>query len=155
MDASELGKNAKKTPYIKYTKEIAEKICRLIATTSDGLGKICERNPDLPRRQTINEWRLDHPEFSEMYYAARQKQMNLIIEEVIDIADDTSKDTIVKEGRDGNPSEYQNAEWINRSRLRVDTRKWMATKLLPKIYGEKSEQKIEVSAHESWIDLLK
>jgi hypothetical protein len=52
---------------------------------------------------------------------------------MLDIADDTSLDT--RKGKDGD--EQPNTEWITRSRLRVETRKWMAGKLRPKVYGDK------------------
>jgi hypothetical protein len=138
-----------------YSIEIATEICRAIATNACGVGILCERNPHWPARQTINEWRYDHPEFHDMYYDARKHQIDLLAEEMIDIADEKTNDTIIRQGHDGKEKEYMNTEWINRSRLRVDARKWMAMKLLPKIYGEKSEQKIEVSTHENWLETLK
>jgi hypothetical protein len=55
---------------------------------------------------------------------------------MIDIADDGSNDfmTITK----GDISyEVENKEWTSRSKLRVETRKWAASKLKPKKYGEK------------------
>lgn len=141
--------------HIKYSISLRDEICRAIATNTCGVAKLCAANPHWPERQTINEWRYDHEDFHDMYYKARQHQIDLLAEEMIDIADDKTNDTIFRQGHDGEEKEYCNAEWINRSRLRVDARKWMAMKLLPKIYGEKSEQKIEVSTHENWLETLK
>lgn len=140
---------------VQYSISLRDEICRAIATNTCGIGALCIRNPHWPERQTINEWRYDHPDFHDMYYEARRHQIDLLAEEMIDIADETSNDTIMRKTKDGQDSPYVNAEWINRSRLRVDSRKWMAMKLLPKIYGEKSEQKIEVSTHENWLETLK
>ena len=53
----------------------------------------------------------------------------------MNIADDDSKD--VRHGKDG--EELLNAEFVQRSRLRIDTRKWLASKLLPKMYGDRKE----------------
>jgi hypothetical protein len=53
-------------------------------------------------------------------------------EDIVHISDESKHDTI--ETEDG---EHPNHEWINRSRLRVDTRKWLLSKLLPKQYGDK------------------
>ncbi len=55
---------------------------------------------------------------------------------MVDIADDKENDTIIRKGHDGQEREYPNTEWMNRSRLRIDARKWMAMKLLPKVYGD-------------------
>lgn len=96
--------------------------------------------PDLPRPQTINEWRGDE-KFSAMYARAKLRQADLFADEILDIADNIGKDKIrLKSGE-----EVTNNEAINRSRLRIDTRKWLASKLLPKQYGDKViiEQKTE------------
>jgi hypothetical protein len=61
--------------------------------------------------------------------------MEVMSQEIIDIADESANDTQFDDV--GNPR--QNSEWINRSRLRVDTRKWLMSKLAPKKYGEKQE----------------
>ena len=58
-------------------------------------------------------------------------------EEIQDIADDSSNDWIEIEKRDGTSYEIVNKEAVLRSRLRVDTRKWLMSKLKPKKYGEK------------------
>lgn len=55
-------------------------------------------------------------------------------DELLEIADDGSNDTTKnKAGEDS-----LDAEWMARSRLRVDTRKWLLSKALPKIYGDKT-----------------
>jgi hypothetical protein len=62
-------------------------------------------------------------------------------EEVLDIADDGTNDYVERLGKDGEPAGYQiNGEAIQRSRLRVDTRKWLMAKFKPKKYGEKIVQ---------------
>lgn len=133
-------------PKVHYTPELRDEICRAIATNSCGLQKLCDRNPHFPVRQTINEWRYDYPDFHEAYYKARTYQIDLLAEEMIDIADDRSNDTIIRKGHDGEEKEYANTEWINRSRLRVDARKWMAMKLLPKVYGDCKPDSINQTA---------
>ncbi len=62
--------------------------------------------------------------------------MEALAEEILEIADDGSNDTY--ETEDGH--EKVNTDVINRSRLRVDTRKWLMSKLAPKKYGDKVEQ---------------
>lgn len=116
----------------KYTEELAEQICELIATSSKGLNTICRETENLPAPSTVYKWLSEQPDFSEKYARAREIQADLLADEIIEIADDTSNDTLVSD-----TGEYANKEWINRSRLRVDARKWKASKLAPKKYGDK------------------
>jgi hypothetical protein len=57
----------------------------------------------------------------------------------MDIADDLSSDTVTKVGKDGTEYETEDHEWVNRCRIRVDLRKWLAGKLRPKKYGDRVE----------------
>lgn len=117
-----------------YNKEIAEKICIAVATSTDGLTKICERNPDFPNRDTVYEWRHKHKEFSDNYANAKRTQAELFAEEIAEISDESNRDYY--EDEDGKIK--FNAEHVQRAKLRVDTRKWIACKLLPKVYGDKT-----------------
>jgi len=85
----------------------------------------------LPDQDTINVWRYEKPNFSGQYAVAKIKQADLLAEDCIDIADDDSRDIKITE----NGYEAFDGEFAARSRLRVDTRKWLASKLLPKQYG--------------------
>lgn len=137
----------------KYTPELGEKICRAIATSTDSLKAICARNDDFPNRECIWGWRLDFPDFANMYDNAKRTQADLLAEEIKEIADDVSNDTLLKQDKQGNEYEVANTEWIARSRLRVDTRKWIACKLLPKVYGDRVDHKHDVTVRQE--DALK
>lgn len=119
-----------------YTKELAIEICNKISTCSDGLKILCSKNPHWPCRDTIYQWLKDHRFFSDLYAQAKRQQIEAIVDDILVIADDTSTDTLIKTNKDGEEYECSNNEWINRSRLRVDTRKWLAAKLAPRLYGE-------------------
>lgn len=82
----------------------------------------------------IFRWLDKHEYFRKQYARARELQAEYMVNEAFDIADDKSNDTITTE--DGR--ELPNSEWMQRSRLRVDTRKWAASKLLPKVYGDRT-----------------
>ncbi len=131
----------------KYTQELAEKICREITTKTHGLRKLCAENPDLPDDTTIRDWVKNNDDFSRQYARAKLTQADLMVEEILEIADDNARDSIIDE--DGNVR--YNGEWAARSRLRVDTRKWIASKLAPKIYGERQEVKHTLANHEESI----
>lgn len=94
----------------------------------------------MPTRQTVYNWIRQYPEFARMYDEARERRAHLLFDELQAIADDGRNDWMERLGEDGKPAGYVvNGEHIARSRLRVDTRKWMLCKLLPKVYGDKLE----------------
>jgi hypothetical protein len=96
---------------------------------------IC-KDEDMPASSTIFKWLSEQPAFSEQYAHARSVQMEAMAEEILEIADDGSNDTYETDEGD----ERTNQDVIQRSRLRVDTRKWLMSKLAPKKYGDKVEQ---------------
>ena len=118
-----------------YNKKIADRICELVATHPIGLKRLCIKFPDIPRECTITEWRNKHPKFAVQYTQAKKTQVELFVDELVDIADDTTQDSIVNdEGK-----AVFNSEFVARSRIRIDTRKWLASKLAPKLYGDKQQ----------------
>lgn len=122
-----------------YTPELAEEICKAISCDSKGLRRLCQEHEHWPARANIYKWLRKYPEFRDQYTQAKEHQIEALVDEILEIADDTSHDTIIKVDNDGNEREVCNSEWINRSRLRIEARKWFACKLAPKIYGDKHE----------------
>ncbi len=120
----------------KYTPELCERLCELIATTDRGLRSICKELE--VNTSTVIRWLQDEtkPEFRTQYARAREDQADFLAEQIIEIADDGTNDfmTITK-----GDQEYtvENKEWTSRSKLRVEARKWIASKLKPKKYGDK------------------
>lgn len=141
---------------LTYTPQIGEEIARSIATSSLGIKKLCAANKHWPCHQTIFEWRIKVPEFGALYTEAKRHQIEFLIDEVLDIADDASHDTIIKTSSTGFEYESCNTEWMNRSRLRIETRKWLAAKLAPRVYGDKKDDEKDnddfVSRHRDAID---
>lgn len=139
-------------PCFPFDEYLAQEICDEVATSTDSLAKIIQRNPHFPSEQTIRRWRLKLPDFGNMYARAKQLQAELLAEETLEIADDISGD--IYTDKDGN--ERCDNEFVQRSRVRIDTRKWIACKLAPRLYGEK--QVIEnhnISHEQSLADLDK
>ena len=120
-----------------FTPEIAKTICeRLVG--GESLRDMCE-DEDLPSARTVHRWIVENEEFRQQYTHAREAQAETIFDEILDIADDGRNDWMVRRGRgDEDMGWKENGEAISRSRLRVDARKWMASKLAPKKYGEKA-----------------
>jgi len=74
----------------------------------------------MPNRATVFRWLGANVEFCDQYARARESQADALFDEILGISDNTQEDADVQ-----------------RDRLRVDARKWMAGKLRPKAYGEK------------------
>lgn len=121
----------------KYTKKLAVKFCYIISTSSLGIKRICEKYKDMPTEKTIHNWLNSDKEFLQLYTRAKEFQADFMIDETIDIADDGTNDTIIIQMPSGAEREVENKEWTNRSKLRIETRKWIASKLKPKKYGDK------------------
>ena len=101
-----------------YTKRLGTRICERIAK-GESVRKIV-KDKKMPTTSMIFRWLLDKDkkEFREQYEEARNVQAETMFEELIEIADAKKKD-------------------VMRDRLRVDTRKWYLSKVLPKKFGDK------------------
>jgi hypothetical protein len=116
-----------------YTPELAARICAEIGEGSK-LTDVCQAD-DMPSDRTVYAWLASKPEFSQQYARAMEERTNAMAEEILEIADESGFDASVVDGR-----AIVNSEAINRARLRVDTRKWLMSKMAPKKYGDKIEQ---------------
>lgn len=110
-----------------YTQEVADIICEQLAegyslrqiTAMDGI----------PSQPTVFRWIADNESFRKQYASAREAQAEKMADEILAIADCRTHD-VDEEGR-------VNHEVVARDRLRVDSRKWLLSKLAPKKYGDK------------------
>lgn len=122
-----------------YSPAIAEEICRRLAE-GEGLIAIC-RDEGMPAEATVRGWVIDDYEGMAAKYArARDMGLDRMIEETIDIADDSGLDVVMTE--DGPRAD---GEVVQRAKLRVDTRRWIASKLAPKRYGDRLQVDATVS----------
>ena len=119
----------------KFTPELADLICSKIATSSRSLKTICD-GEEMPAVRTVMYWLRDNADFLQQYTRAKEDQADFLAEEMIDIADDGSNDFMTIQKGDAS-YEVENKEWTSRSKLRVETRKWIASKLKPKKYSER------------------
>jgi len=124
-----------------YTPEWGDLICQRVATHTIGLPTLCKMYDDMPAEDAIQRWRYSFEEFRVKYAQAKMFQADLLAEECLYISNDSSEDYKIDE--EGN--KFFNSEAVARARLKIDTRKWLASKLLPKQYGDKLllEQKTE------------
>lgn len=126
-----------------YTAEIAAEVCARLAD-GETLRQIC-RSEHIPPATTVRQWVIDDREgFSVQYARARDLCIESWADEVVEIGDDASNDWMKRAGKDKggddeSPSWVLNGEHVNRSRLRIESRKWLLSKLKPEKYGEKLE----------------
>jgi hypothetical protein len=116
-----------------FSPEIAELICDRIAE-GWSLRKICQ-DATMPARSTIFGWLEEHEEFARRYTLARQIQIEDLLDEILEIADDSSNDWIEREGPDGKKYRVFNPDSLRRSKLRIAARERLLSKLLPKRYS--------------------
>lgn len=101
-----------------YTPDMGERICALIAQGKSK--RQIEGMEGFPARETIDVWVLRHEDFAGQYARACEARAEGFAEELVEIAD-----------RADLPADQK--------RVMVDTRKWVASRILPKQYGEKAE----------------
>lgn len=131
---------AKKGAPTLYSTELIDRLCEVISQSEFGLHTICRNNPDFPSVTTIIRWLTeeDKKDFRAKYTRARELQAEFMGDKMLEIADDGTNDymTITKGDQSYN---VEDKEVTNRSKLRVETRKWLMSKLAPKKYGDKLE----------------
>ena len=83
------------------------------------------------------------PELAHQYAHAKEVGLDAMAEEILEISDDGTNDWMERTGKAGEVVGYQvNGEHVQRSKLRVDSRKWLLSKMAPKKYGDKVQQEI-------------
>ncbi len=100
----------------KFTQALADRICERLAA-GETLRAVC-REDGMPSEPTVRRWAIEKDGFSAQYASAREIGYAGMADQLTEIADDKT----------GDPA---------RDRLRLDTRKWLLSKALPKIYGDK------------------
>ena len=126
----------------KFTVETkAKALDEIFARIAGGeaLVQICGKNraKHLPSFQLFNTWLTDERTRNERillerYELACIERQDFMANQLLEIADESINDKIIVDGK-----QLTNHEAINRSRLRVDARKWLLSKMNPKRFGDK------------------
>lgn len=116
---------------LEFNQAIADEICERL-TEGESLRSIV-KDEHMPASSTVFKWLNNKADFAEQYARAREAQADTLADEIVDIADDGANDFMERE--DG--STQYNGDAVQRSKLRVDARKWVASKLKPKKYGDR------------------
>jgi hypothetical protein len=113
-----------------YTEELAKEICDSIASNGVSVAELCRRNNHWPHKVTIFRWIGSNPSFCYLYTQAKKCQVEVIADDLLEISDTCTEDN------------------FHIARLQVDTRKWIACKLVPKVYGDAKQEDISQQNNE-------
>ena len=116
-------------PTIK-TPELLEAICAGISLGKSARAMCVEAGIS---QRVLWNWLASDTELMKQYLRAKELCVDAYAEEIIEISDDGSRDTYTDE----KGKEVIDREVIARSQLRIDARKWYASRLAPKKYGDK------------------
>ena len=130
----------------KYSPELFSRICEEIAAGKTVRAALIAAEG--PSWEGFRKW-LQKPELVAQYAHAMELRAEAMAEELIEIADDGANDWMESNHPD-NPGYKANGEHQARSRLRVDTRKWLMSKMYPKKYGDKIEQTHQGNVNINW-----
>lgn len=119
-----------------YSDTTADEICERISN-GESLRRIC-LTENMPSKSAVFRWLYANEKFRDQYARAKEAQADALADDILDIADDGENDTYI----DGEGNRRVDNDVIARSRLRVDARKWIASKLKPKVYGDKVHSEI-------------
>lgn len=125
----------------KYTDELADIICERLAC-GESMRSI-SRDESMPAMSTLFKWLREIDEFSQQYAIAKEESADALVEDMLDIADNQVEQPLLVDGLpmqiDGKVVMVKDNVAVNHAKLRVDVRKWSASKLKPKKYGEKQQ----------------
>lgn len=126
-----------------FSQEVADRICERIGE-GEPLRVIC-REDGMPAWRTVYLWMETFPDFAAHIASARARGYDAIASECLDIADDARNDFMTRAAKEegGEAGKVLDAEHVQRSKLRVETRLKLLAKWDPKRYGERIDVKVE------------
>lgn len=116
----------------KEKQDIIDRICKHISENNASLRSALMLH-DMPDATTFYIWINEDESKSKQYARACEQRAENIFEEILEIADENALDITM----DDEGGYNVNGEIVQRSRLKIDARKWMLSKMQPKKYGDK------------------
>ena len=140
----------KKRPEISgYSEELANRVCDVVATSTLPLYELKDIDPSLPCKRTIYEWKWKYPEFAIKFNNAKIQQAENTAQQIYEIAE-TVPTYFDKDG-----IERIDPGQLGKMRLKMDTLKWIACKLVPRVYGERQAISVQPSTETAHLEFLK
>ncbi len=122
---------------------VIDEILSAIATTPKSLESICKQIESAPSARTIYRMIESDEELCQRYTRAKESQLQVLADQLVDLADTDricEKVTIKADGS----REVVILDQVERTKLQIDTRKWLLAKLNPKKYGERIQHEGEI-----------
>ena len=104
----------------------------------ESLRSVC-RDPEMPHKSTVLRWLREMPQLRDQYAAARDDLLEYWASDILEIADDGTLDVIPGLNKYGDEVMVPNHANVQRDRLRIDSRKWLLSKLAARKYGDRLE----------------
>jgi hypothetical protein len=137
-----------------YSPEIADRIIDELMSGRP-LDAICNA-PDMPAASSVRHWVKDDREgFKARYWEAREIGFHSIADQALGIVDDRRNDWIVRRREDGSTEAILDPERVNRAKLRVKTRCWLLSRMLPKAFGDRLERAARQQADNGLAEMIK
>jgi hypothetical protein len=95
---------------------------------------------EAPTGRTFARWIADDEKLCRKYARAKELQADFMAAQIRSIADECRIGVKTTEKASG--IETTTGDMVERSRLQIDARKWLASKLAPKKYGDKVTQEV-------------
>ena len=115
----------------QYTDILVDEICGRLAC-GEPMAKITQ-SAHMPNPVTIYRWLREKPDFQQRYADARRDGAHCLADQIQDIVDTEPLAVFDEAG-----NKRYDAGSIAHNRLRMDARKWLAAKYLPKVYGDRT-----------------
>jgi hypothetical protein len=140
--------------YALYTPEIAELILDELCS-GRSLADICG-DPAMPSIRTVHLWvQQDREGFGARYRDARDIGCSTLAGQMLQIADDTSADRTERRNKDGTIEFVVDQGIIKRSLVRIGTRQWLLSKMLPKRFGDRPNLDTEHDVNAEFAEIMK
>jgi hypothetical protein len=137
-----------------YTEALAEQICTELCTGRT-LRDVC-RDDGMPDESTVRLWaQSDRDGFGARYRSARELGYHTMADEILEIADDARNDWVARRRANGEGEPMLDHEHVSRAKLRIEVRRWLLSKALPKIYGDRLDLKASHEAGDTLLELMK
>lgn len=138
---SDLGRPASFTP------DLGDVVCERLA---DGESmRSISRDDSMPCMTTLFKWLRTIPEFTQQYEKAKLECHNAWFEDIVEISDNEVGNPVLVDDNpiviDGRPVMFVDSASVGHARLRIDSRKWALSKLMPKKYGDRVQQDVNIN----------
>jgi hypothetical protein len=120
-----------------FSKDVAEALLDRVAD-GEPPTQICRDDPGMPTWRVLGRWRRQNEDFEKRFRIAWESCCEHMVGDIVTIADNATNDYVNRVTKKGVLRVFDR-EHFERSRLRVESRKWMAQKVLRAVYGERSE----------------